>query len=120
MTLPALPRDDITGLVLAGGRGLRLGGLDEGVQPACHDPARNRCSACCTRGCGRRWKLFYAPAGAAPGTGRRRNAPYGWRSTTTGLFSTPIRRPTWHGYRCITEARFDIRMLRAADLGRYK
>src|SRR6185369_18047574 len=29
---PMIPRDDITGLVLAGGRGSRMGGVDKGLQ----------------------------------------------------------------------------------------
>jgi molybdopterin-guanine dinucleotide biosynthesis protein A len=31
--LPALRKEQITGLVLAGGRGSRMGGLDKGLQP---------------------------------------------------------------------------------------
>lgn len=33
MVSPALPREQITGLVLAGGRGSRMGGADKGLQP---------------------------------------------------------------------------------------
>lgn len=32
MTLPPLPREALTGLVLAGGRGSRMGGVDKGLQ----------------------------------------------------------------------------------------
>ncbi len=32
MTSPAIPREQITGLVLAGGRGSRMGGVDKGLQ----------------------------------------------------------------------------------------
>lgn len=32
VAMPAIPPQDITGLVLAGGRGLRMGGVDKGLQ----------------------------------------------------------------------------------------
>ncbi|MFN3717255.1 MAG: NTP transferase domain-containing protein, partial [Thiobacillus sp.] len=32
MSSPAIPREQITGLVLAGGRGSRMGGVDKGLQ----------------------------------------------------------------------------------------
>jgi molybdopterin-guanine dinucleotide biosynthesis protein A len=33
-----IPREQITGLVLAGGRGSRMGGVDKGLQPLCGRP----------------------------------------------------------------------------------
>ncbi len=38
MTAPALARHDITGLILAGGRGTRMGGVDKGLQPLSGQP----------------------------------------------------------------------------------
>ncbi len=35
---PMIDKNDITGLVLAGGRGSRMGGLDKGLQPLCGEP----------------------------------------------------------------------------------
>lgn len=38
MRPPAIPREAITGLVLAGGRGSRMGGVDKGLQPHLGQP----------------------------------------------------------------------------------
>ncbi|HEY0820371.1 MAG TPA: NTP transferase domain-containing protein, partial [Rhizobacter sp.] len=38
MADPAVDRADITGLVLAGGQGSRLGGVDKGLQPYRGEP----------------------------------------------------------------------------------
>ena len=40
--MPAIERSDITGLVLAGGRGSRMGGVDKGLQPFCGEPLAQR------------------------------------------------------------------------------
>lgn len=37
-TAPAIARQDITGVVLAGGRGSRMGGIDKGMQPLNGEP----------------------------------------------------------------------------------
>lgn len=34
----SIPREQITGLVLAGGRGTRMGGVDKGLQPLHGEP----------------------------------------------------------------------------------
>jgi molybdopterin-guanine dinucleotide biosynthesis protein A len=46
-----IDKDDITGLILAGGRGSRMGGADKGLQNFRGMPWR--CSRCCA--CSRRW-----------------------------------------------------------------